>query len=372
MPGDPDSVDGPAASVPLAAIPDPVATVGGEGPPSLVAWNGQFERRFEVAPDMALDAWWERNGLADREADYGAVRSALAAGDRMSVTVGRATDGGDRLRLRVTTGEGDTCHLFARPVREDAPGDDVDRIASVLSHDLRNPLDVAKANLRAARETGDDERFEAVARAHDRIGLIIEDVLALARGGGELDRRADVDIERVAAAAWESVETADATFTVDDAPAGVEADPDRVQRLLENLFRNAVEHGSTGSQPGADDAVEHGSTSPRPEDEDAVEHGSTSSQPGADDAVEHASGDTGAAVRLGRLDDGDGFYVADDGPGIDPAEHDRVFDSGYTDRDGGTGLGLTIVDRIATAHGWTVSLADAASGGARFEFRGVD
>jgi signal transduction histidine kinase len=49
-----------------------------------------------------------------------------------------------------------------------------------------------------------------------------------------------------------------------------------------------------------------------------------------------------------------------------------VFDSGYTDRDGGTGLGLTIVDRIATAHGWTVSLADAASGGARFEFRGVD
>jgi signal transduction histidine kinase len=334
MPGDPDSVDGPAASVPLAAIPDPVATVGGDDPPSLVAWNGQFERRFEVAPDMALDAWWERNGLADREADREAVRSALAAGDRMAVTVGRAIDGGDRLRLRVTTGEGDTRHLFARPVREDAPGDDVDRIASVLSHDLRNPLDVAKANLRAAHETGDDERFEAVARAHDRIGLIIEDVLALARGGGELDRRTDVDIERVAAAAWESVETVDATFTVDDAPAGVEADPDRVQRLLENLFRNAVEHGSTSSQPGADDAA--------------------------------------AAVRLGGLDDGGGFYVADDGPGIDPTEHDRVFDSGYTHRDDGTGLGLTIVDRIATAHGWTVSLVDAASGGARFEFRGVD
>ena len=72
---------------------------------------------------------------------------------------------------------------------------------------------------------------------------------------------------------------------------------------------------------------------------------------------------------MGRVEDG--FFVADDGVGIPPAERERVFDPGYSTNEtgDGTGLGLTIVERIAEAHDWTVSLATGSAGGARFEFR---
>jgi len=42
------------------------------------------------------------------------------------------------------------------------------------------------------------------------------------------------------------------------------------------------------------------------------------------------------------------------------------------DPDVGEGFGLAVVDEIAAAHGWSVSVTDSADGGARFEFRGVD
>jgi signal transduction histidine kinase len=44
----------------------------------------------------------------------------------------------------------------------------------------------------------------------------------------------------------------------------------------------------------------------------------------------------------------------------------------YTSREGGTGFGLSIVRRIAEAHGWSVRVTESDSGGARFEFDGVD
>jgi signal transduction histidine kinase len=74
-------------------------------------------------------------------------------------------------------------------------------------------------------------------------------------------------------------------------------------------------------------------------------------------------------VRVGRLDDREGFYVADDGPGIPPAERGSVFEQGYTSQEEGTGLGLAIVERIADAHGWAVAVTESDAGGSRFEIR---
>lgn len=73
-------------------------------------------------------------------------------------------------------------------------------------------------------------------------------------------------------------------------------------------------------------------------------------------------------VRVGPLENG--FYVEDTGEGIDPEEHDTVFEHGYTTGYSGSGTGLTIVSRIAQAHNWTVSLTETNEDGARFEFRG--
>jgi signal transduction histidine kinase len=198
---------------------------------------------------------------------------------------------------------------------------DVDRVASVLSHDLRNPLDVAKARLRAARETGADEHFDHVEKAHERMERIIEDVLTLSRETRCIDPDETVDLRAVVEEAWETVETGGATLTIADELAKTVADGDRIERLFENLFRNAVEHG------------------------------------------EHP------AVTVGSLEEAaTGLYVADDGPGIPREDRSVIFEPGYSSRDHGTGLGLSIVKRIVESHGWTIELKNQDSG-ARFEIR---
>ena len=198
----------------------------------------------------------------------------------------------------------------------------LDEFASIVSHDLRNPLDVARGRLDLAREERDSEHLEAVARAHDRMATLIDDLLTLAREGVDVESLEPVDLAAVAEECRRGVDTAAATLNV-AASVTVRADRSRLKQLLENLLRNAVSHG----------------------------------------------GET-VTVTVGDLDGG--FYVADDGPGIPEGERDAVFEAGHTTDPDGTGFGLAIVERIAEAHGWAVAVAESAEGGARFEFTGVD
>ena len=194
----------------------------------------------------------------------------------------------------------------------------LDEFASVVSHDLRNPLHAARGYLDLAREGGDPEHFDRVAGALDRMESLVDDLLALARGERDIDVQNAVDLEAVVRSAWDHAETASATLDVDGDLGTVSADRQRLDELLGNLFRNAVDHG----------------------------------------------GET-VTVTVGRTDEG--FFVADDGPGIDPAVRDSLFDEGVTTDDDGTGFGLAIVERIAEAHGWSVRAAESERGGARFE-----
>jgi len=194
----------------------------------------------------------------------------------------------------------------------------LEEFAGVVAHDIRNPLGLAEGAFRSYRETGDPERAETVEYALDRANSIVDEVLALARQGRTVENPVQVELSSVAAEAWENVDTGAATLSA--AEVDLSADRNRLLRLLENLFRNAAEHG-------------------------------------------HAD-----EVTVGRLDGG--FYVADDGDGIDSDERDHAFDLGYTTADEGTGFGLAIVEEIAGAHGWTVDLL--VDGGTRFEFTGVD
>ena len=200
----------------------------------------------------------------------------------------------------------------------------LDQFASMISHDLRNPLNVASGRLAIAREECDSEHLEAAATAHARMEELIEEVLTLAQQGQPIDETGTVDLSAVAAQCWKVVETTGAELVTEDDLTLI-ADVDRLQQLLENLFRNAIEHGS---------------------------------------------GDV--TIRVGTIDGDDGFYVADDGPGIPPEDREQVFESGYTTADEGTGFGLAIVKEIADAHGWIITITESADGGAQFEIRGVE
>ncbi|WP_434522037.1 GAF domain-containing protein [Halorubrum sp. AS12] len=231
--------------------------------------------------------------------------------------------------------------------------DRLEKFAGLVSHDLRSPLNVAAGRTDMARSLTDDAavlaELDRVEDAHHRMTQLIEDLLALARQGRTVDEIESVPLDAAAERAWGTVDTEGATLDVSEATSAVDADPERLRTLFENLFANSVEHGSTSSRVEPDDSVEHGSTGSRTESGDSVEHGSTNG---------------GLTVSVGLLPDG--FYVADDGSGFD-IDPDEAATYGRSSTPDGTGFGLAIVREIAAAHGWEMSID--GGDGARFEFR---
>ncbi|UTF53012.1 GAF domain-containing sensor histidine kinase [Natronosalvus rutilus] len=272
-------------------------------------------------------------------------------------TVPIATDDETTRGYRIYT---DLTALKVRERELERQNERLDQFASIVSHDLRNPLTVANGYLGFVRdELGDDhDAVTTIQQAHDRMEQLIDDVLAVARKGDETGNLELVRLSTVAEQAWEHVDTRDARLELDDGGVWVDADPTRLLQLFENLFRNSVEHGSALDQreSRADDAVKQGTASVLSESESG-------------DGPPGTRGESAVYVRVGTCDDG--FAVEDDGPGIPPSEREVVFDSGYSTGSGSTGLGLAIVERIADEHGWSVECTDGSAGGARFEFTGV-
>lgn len=196
--------------------------------------------------------------------------------------------------------------------------------ASVVSHDLRNPLNVASGTLDLARETGDEEHFDVVDQSLDRMEQLIQEVLTLAEGG-EAETET-VRLDRVAERAWEHVATGDAALHV-ETDRRLLANREQLLQLFENLYRNSIEHGT--ESPGAEPATTDGAP-----------------------PVTVTVGDVPA-----------GFYVADDGPGIPEDERDEIFEHGYSTGTEGSGLGLTIVEHVVSAHGWTIAVTEGDSSG---------
>lgn len=165
----------------------------------------------------------------------------------------------------------------------------LERFISVLSHDLRNPLNVAMGRLNLAREECESEHLADIDHALTRVEMLIEDLLQLAQEGESIETLQTVDITTITERCWNNVETNEATLITDGEQA-IQANPGRLQQLLENLIRNAVEHCRTD-----------------------------------------------VTVTVGGMEDG--FYVADDGPGISEGRREQVFEMGYSDAVDGTGLG---------------------------------
>jgi signal transduction histidine kinase len=231
----------------------------------------------------------------------------------------------------------------------------LEAFAEILSHELQNPLHVAQGHLELLREERDSPHIDTIAEAQRRMSEVVEDTLKLAHVNDAIDDTDPVELSAVAGVAWEAVEPTDATLEVTETRT-LRADRDRLRDLLCELFRNSVEHGSTGSRSDP-----HGNS---------VEHGSTGSRTKSDDATEHVG--SAVTVEIGVLEDGTGFYVADDGPGIPESDREKVFTPGYAGPGENIGLGLGFVRRIAESHGWDVAVTESETGGARFEFRNIE
>jgi len=208
----------------------------------------------------------------------------------------------------------------------------LEQFTSVLTHDLRNPLNIIEgyATQLKTEETADD--IERIERAVSRMRAIIDDTLALYEEGNTVKNERPVSLNSVATNAWENVDTGAASVSIVDSVA-IKADASRLTRLLENLYRNAVEHN---------------------DDQITVEVGTYST--------------IGTTTR----ESCEGFYVADSGAGINSDKRQEVFDFGVTSSPEGTGLGLPIVKRVAEAHSWDIKLMDSTTGGAKFVFTGVE
>ena len=198
----------------------------------------------------------------------------------------------------------------------------LDEFASVVSHDLRNPLNVASGRLDLLVEDCDSEHVAEIEWALDRMDRLIDDVLTLARDGETVGETDPVRLDPLVTQCWTGVATGDATLT-GEAGMEIRADRSRLAQLLENLFRNSVEHN------------------PEP-----------------------------VTVTVGELEGG--FFVEDDGRGIPEDDRENVFETGYSATDDGTGFGLAIVAEIVSAHGWEIDVTESETGGARFEITGVE
>lgn len=253
--------------------------------------------------------------------------------DRVEFTL--SVDGEERVyehQFSPITEDGDVTHVVVvsrdvtdqkdREQRLERQNERLDRFASVVGHDLRNPLHLAASRLELASEECESDHVGDALDAIERSQTLVDDLLTLAREGEDVTEPTPVEIRDIAQRCWETVETDEATLTV-ESTMEIRADPSRLKQLFENLYRNAVEHGGRE-----------------------------------------------VTVTVGELSDG--FYVEDDGSGLPEATSEEIFVDGYSTDSDGTGFGLVIVRNVVEAHDWDIDVTDGSDGGARFEITDVD
>ena len=196
----------------------------------------------------------------------------------------------------------------------------LEEFTDVLAHDLRNPLNIISGQVELAQtHNGETDHLAVIADTAARMQTLVDDLLSVARNGKPIVEPESVELNDVVRRAWDSTGGPHDRATLEcERLQSARLDPDRVCELFENLFRNAIEHTNSDVR-----------------------------------------------VTVGPLEGG--FYVADDGPGVDPDRRDE----GTTSAANGSGYGLSIVRTVANAHGWQVELTTGEAGGARFEFTGL-
>jgi signal transduction histidine kinase len=209
----------------------------------------------------------------------------------------------------------------------------VGELAASFAHEIRNPLTGVRSLAQRLAEEDVDEparrRYaEVIVREVGRVEQIVADLLGVSRraaprpaSAGPTELAPLLDDLRILLAP--RAERSGVELRVHAGEVHVAASRESLAQAILNLLLNAVEH----------------------------------SPPGTRVELEAELAD-GAAL----------IIVRDQGPGVDIAERERIFEPLYS-LSGGTGLGLAVVRRIAAESGWGVAVADAPGGGAEFRLR---
>jgi len=206
-------------------------------------------------------------------------------------------------------------------MQSNARAEQLHTLLEVLTHDIRNPLNVIDGYTEMlAADLGDLDEFNKIRRATQRISEIIEATLEFTKTSA-LTEVEPLELKQIAREGWKTVATTDATLSVISSKR-ILGDRRLLLQLFENLFRNAIEH--TGSD---------------------------------------------CAVTVGSLETG--FYVEDNGGGVPQDIRKKVTEADFSTRGTG-GLGLPIVQSIVTAHGGNLWITESSEGGARFEITDMD
>jgi signal transduction histidine kinase len=267
--------------------------------------------------------------------------------------VGRALRPVEAIRAEVDEITGSTMH---RRVPEPPTSDEVGRLARTMnamlgrldtsatrqrqfisdaSHELRSPVAAIRTGLEVARRKADRADWPAVADAalaeESRLEALLDDLLLLAmqdENGGVTVPTTAVDVRALTVAEADRPRRVPVDVVhapAEGLPLRVAGAGDQLARAVGNLVDNAARHATSVVQIG-----------------------------------------------LSTDDDSVRVIVDDDGPGIPPADRERIFerftrlDDGRARHHGGTGLGLAVVRSIANRHGGQVRVDDSPLGGARF------
>jgi signal transduction histidine kinase len=225
--------------------------------------------------------------------------------------------------------------------------EELEQFADLVSHDLNAPLNTISATAQLIRDKYAD-RLDERGRMHAenmvqgtrRMARLIRNILDYARVGRKTQAFVQVPLGAALAAALQ-----DLRAKIDAAGAEVESTPlpevrgDEVQlvQVFQNLIGNAVQYR------GMD-------------------------RPRVRVSAERLDG-TGEAAGRSR---GWRITVEDNGIGIDPGLHDRIFQiferGAQTDENGGSGIGLAVCKKIVERHGGRISVASEPGKGSRFSF----
>lgn len=311
------------------AVADMSGTLRHVNPAFLEMWGCEDEA--EVVDRSVTEFWFDpqkANSVANEVIETGGWEGEILAerNDETTFPVHVSAS-------RITNESGEPVYIMSsfvdiseRVAREQqlrSKKEQLDDFAGVVSHDIRNPLGVAQGRVEMLQTECESDHIPSIVRSLDRIEDIVADTLTLARQGQVVSDPEPIELISIGRSCWKNISTPSATLDVAD-DITIIGDYSRLKHIFENLFRNAIEHGGDG-----------------------------------------------VTVRVGQFAP-NGIYVENDGPPIPSEKREEVFEPGHSSGGDGTGFGLTIVKRIAEAHGWQVDITEGTDGGARFEFTSVE